>query len=486
MAEIELVDVSLRDGNQSLWGANGITTAKALTIAPILDRVGFRAIDFTSSTHMGMAVRNYQEDPWERCRLVHAAMPNTPLQAIGTGFRFISWETQSEEFMQLVYDRMVANGIARHVVLDPMNDAGSIVKSAGMLKKSGASEVMGSLTYTISELHNDAYYADLTEKLVACKDIDRVYIKDPGGILTPDRVITLVPAIAKKLNGKALELHTHCNIGLASINSVLAAERGVSVIHVGCGALGNGTSLPSATPMVKNLRGLGHSVDIDDRLLAQVDNYYNHMADSEGLAVGRPQELDVSFLRHQAAGGYISTTRRQLRELNMEHRFDEVIEETLKVRAELGYPIMVTPFPQMIGTQSTYNLMSKERYTNVPDQIIHYVLGNFGKPIGAIDQNIKDKILALPRAKELAKKESITPLSDLRKRFSPKISDDEFLLRATMPAEQVDAMIKAGPAKRRYNPYIPPVKRLINELKEKSVPFFNVDKNGSTFELSSD
>ncbi len=483
MRNIQLVDVSLRDGNQSLWGANGLNTAKILTIAPILDRVGFRAIDFTSSTHMGMAVRNNQEDPWERIRLTHKAMPNTPLQVIGTGFRFISWETQTDEFMQLVYDRLVANGISRHIVLDPMNDPSAILKSAKMVRKAGANEIMAALTFTISEVHTDDYYAELADKLSNSPNIDCFYIKDPGGILTPDRVITLVPKVVEKLRGKELEIHTHCNIGLASINSVLACQHGVNVVHVGCGALGNGTSLPSATPMVKNLQGLGYSVDVDERALGLVDDYFNNLANAEGLPKGTPQELDVSFLRHQAAGGYISTTKRQLSELNMAHRFDEVLEETLSVRADLGFPIMVTPFPQMIGTQATYNIMSKERYQNVPDQVIRYVLGKFGRPIGEINPNVKDRILALPRAKELMREGDSLSLPELRKKFPKNISDEEFLLRATMPAEQVDAMIAAGPAKRRYNPIMVPVHRLIKETTEKSVKDLVVNKSGVRLEL---
>lgn len=485
MAKIQLVDVSLRDGNQSLWGANGLNTAKILSIAPIMDRVGFRALDYTSSTHMGMAVRNAREDPWERIRLTHKAMPNTPLQAIGTGLRFISWETQSSEFMQLVYDRMVANGISRFIVLDPMNDPAAMLESASMMRRAGASEIIAALTYTISAVHDDAYYADLTAKMVASQNIDRVYIKDPAGILAPDRALTLVPAVHAQLEGKGLEIHSHCCIGLSAMTCTLAASLGVEVIHVGSGALGNGTSLPRAIPMVKNLREMGHTVDVDDRALRLVDEYFMDMAQAEGLPIGQPQEFDATFMRHQAAGGYLTTTRRQLAELNLEHRFDEVMEESLQVRAELGYPIMVTPFPQMIGTQAMYNIVGAERYSNVSDQVIRYVLGKFGRPIGDIDPQIKDRILSLPRAKELLGEPPPALLSEMRKRFSAKIGDDEFLLRATMPADQVDAMIAAGPARRHYNPQIQPVLKLIKGIKGSSVRDLIVGKEGFRLSLHS-
>ena len=176
MAEIKIVDVSIRDGNQSLWGAVGMNTPQILQIAPTLDRIGLRALDFTSSTHIGVAVRNHKENPWERIRLTHAAMPNTPLQFIGTGLRFISWETAHPEFMQLAYDRLVENGISRFALLEPTHDMDALFESARMIRKAGATEIMGALTFTISAVHDDAYYAGLARQMAASPDIDRVYI----------------------------------------------------------------------------------------------------------------------------------------------------------------------------------------------------------------------------------------------------------------------------------------------------------------------
>lgn len=484
MANIQLIDVSIRDGNQSLWGATGLNTPQILSIAPTLDRVGFRTINFSSSTHMGMAIKTHREDPWERLRLTRAAMPNSPLEFIGTGLRFISWESQHPEFMQLVYDRLVANGISRFIVMDPMNDAGAMIESARMMRKAGASEIIGALTYTISVVHDDAYYAAFAAQLAGSPEIDRLYIKDPAGILTPERARTLIPAIRPQLGGKALELHSHCNIGLAPITYMSAAELGIDVLQVACGALGNGTSLPNAQRTVSNLRELGHTVDIDDRALALVSDYFTRIAAAESLPVGVPQDYDASFLRHQAAGGYISTTRRQLAELKLEHRFDEVMEEVSRVRAELGYPIMVTPFPQMIGSQAFYNVIGSERYGNVSDQVIRYVLGSFGRPTGAIDQQVKDKILARPRAKELQHEPPPLTLAEMRKRFPPGLSDDEFLLRATMPADQVDAMIAAGPARRHYNPDVRPILKLLHELQTRpGVSDIVIDKPNFRLEL---
>src|SRR5215468_7713523 len=158
MAEVRLVETSLRDGNQCLWAALGVDTAKTLSIAPVMDRVGFKAIDFTTSTHMGVAVRYKKEDPWERIRLMAEATPNTPLQFLSTGFRFISWETASPEFMALAFKMLVKNGIRRFALADPMNNADSNVACARMVKEAGGEYVVGALVFTLSPIHDDAHY----------------------------------------------------------------------------------------------------------------------------------------------------------------------------------------------------------------------------------------------------------------------------------------------------------------------------------------
>jgi len=180
MADIKLVDTSLRDGNQCLWAALGVDTANTLSIAPVMDRVGFKAIDFTTSTHMGVAVRYKKEDPWERIRLMAEATPNTPLQFMSTGFRFIAWETASPEFMALVFRTLARNGIRRFCLADPMNDAEANVACARMVKQGGGEYVIAALVFTLSPIHDDAHYAERARTLAASPDIDALYIKDPG------------------------------------------------------------------------------------------------------------------------------------------------------------------------------------------------------------------------------------------------------------------------------------------------------------------
>jgi oxaloacetate decarboxylase (Na+ extruding) subunit alpha len=472
VADISLVDVSLRDGNQSLWGATGLRTAHIATIAPLLGRVGFRALDYSSSTAMGVSVRTHREDPWALLRLVRAAAPDTLLQFIGTGFRFISWERAHPEMIALVYTALVRNGMDRFVVLDPTHDMDAARATAAIAKKAGAREVIGALTYTISAVHDDAFYAGIAAAYASCDDFDRAYIKDPAGILTPERARTLIPAVRAALRGKPLELHSHTSLGLSPLTCLVAAELGVTVLQVGCGALGNGTSLPGAEDLVANLRASGHTTDVDDRLLAIVARYFDRLAAAEGLPRGEHRGFDAAFMDHQLAGGVMSTTRRQLAELGLADRFGELMAEIAKVRAELGYPIMVTPFPQLVIGQALANLLTAHatggaRYDNVPDQVIRYVLGTFGKPTAPVEPWVLDRVLGRPRATELADEPEPPGVAALRKRFGSRISDEELALRFGMPAAEVDAMIAAGPAVTHYNPDTVPLLRLLRALGER-------------------
>lgn len=465
MAEVRLVDVSIRDGNQSLWGATGLNSAQMLEIAGLLDRTGFRAIDFTSSTHMAVAVRYFRNNPWERIRRMRAAMPRTPLQFITTGLRFIAWQQADPEFMRLVYRRLQANGIRRFIMLDPMHDADAVIEASRLVKEEGAAEVMGALTFTLSDVHDDRFYADFAAKLAASPHVDLFYLKDPSGLMSPERVRTLAPAVKAAIGAKKLEIHAHCTIGYGPVTSLAAADLGyISAVHVGIGPLGDGSSLPEAERMLANLREAGHDVPIDDVLLGKLSDYWWRLAKAEGLPPGTPQSFDASFLRHQIAGGVMTTTKRQLDELKLGHLFPAVIAETEQVRAELGHPIMVTPFPQMVMSQALFNVIGEARYGQVSDQVLRYVLGKFGRPTSAVDPEVEAAILDRPRAREIEAEPSFPALADLRKRFGAAMDEEEFLLRAVMPGDQVDAMLSTGRSRATYTPEAAPILKLLKEL----------------------
>jgi oxaloacetate decarboxylase alpha subunit len=451
--EIDFVDVTTRDGNQSLWDATGIRTGMILPIAPIMDKVGFRAIDFASSINMGVSVRWHKEDPWERIKLCAKAMPNTMLSFGTTGRRFIGFKRMPDSINALVLKVAKRCGIRRVWILDAAHDIKLLLRTARMSKEAGIEEVMVALSYSISPVHTDEFYARKAAELASSPDVDLVYLKDQGGLLTIDRVRALVPIIQKNIKNLPLEIHSHCSTGLATLCYLEALKLGVRTFHVAVPPLAYGSSLPSALNMMHNARHLGYTVKADEEALKAMSAHFQMIAEKEHRAPGVPVEHDVYYYKHQVPGGMLSTLKRQLQEVKMGHRLEEVLEEVVKVRQELGYPIMVTPFSQFVATQATMNIMSGGRYKQVPDGVLQYVAGWFGEPNTPIDPNVLDKIISLPRAKEFLNKELAQPtVEEIRQQMGigPKVSDGEFLLRYSMSNKEVDEMLAAGPMKTTY------------------------------------
>ncbi len=225
-------------------------------------------------------------------------------------------------------------------------------------------------------------------------------------------------------------------------------------------------------------------MDVDEDALAELEAYFDRLADAEGLSPGQPRGFDAAYLRHQIPGGVVTTMRRHLKEHRASHLEDAVIEEFDHVREELGWPIVMTPFAQILVTQATMNVMGKERYAMMPDELIRYALGKFGRPNVPIDANVMDKIQSLTRTKELLAESGPASVDELRARVGKDLSDEEFLLRATMPGGQVDAMRAVDPSELHYDPDRAPVMDLIRKLvARRDVASVRVDKPGFSLAL---
>ncbi len=442
---IEFIDTTTRDGNQSLWSATGLTTPDVVAIAPVLDQVGYHALDFTSSTHMAVSVRFHQEDPWERIRRVSAAMPDTPLGMITPGMRFISWVPAGEDVMRLAFRLVARNGIRRLKIADPSNDPARIRRLAAMARQEGIEEIVVGLTYSISAVHTHAYYAERAAALADCAEMDRMYLKDPGGLLTPDAVRELAPSLLAAAGERPLELHSHCTIGLAPLVYLEGVQAGFGVLHTASGPLSRGTSQPEVVATARNLEASGYAHGLDLERQAVVSEHFHEIARAKGLPAGAPREFDAAYYRHQLPGGMVTTTRRMLTELRRPELFDTVLEEVTRVRAEMGYPIIVTPVSQFIASQAAHNVIDGERWRTVSDETVRYFLGHYGEPPAPVDPAIADRVLARPQAAKLGDLQPLS-LEGARERFGRRISEEELLLRLTMPAEQVDAMIAARDA----------------------------------------
>jgi oxaloacetate decarboxylase alpha subunit len=477
---VEIVDTTTRDGNQSLWSATGLTTPDVLEIAPTMERVGFHALDFTSSTHMAVSVRFHKEDPWERIRLVSEAMPTTLLDFITTGMRFIAWQPCDEELMRLAFRCVVRNGIRRFQIAEPSNNPDSLRRLARMAKQEGVEEVVIGLTYSISEVHTHPYYAERAAAIADCPDMDRLYLKDPGGLLTPDAVRELAPALLASAGERPLELHSHCTIGLAPLVYMDGLKAGYQVLHTACGPLGNGTSQPTAESTVRNLEAEGYTHRLDLEALAVVSEHFRELAREKGLPPGAPREYDAAYYHHQLPGGMVTTTRRMLEELGRPELFEHGLEEVTRVRAEMGYPILVTPVSQFVASQAARNAIDGERWKNVSDETVRYFLGHYGETAAPVDPEIADRVLSLPQVDKLRDLQPVS-LDGARERFGTRISDEELLLRLTMPEEQVDAMLAAPPASERPVPLArpgrSPVVKLLREVERReSISYMRVEK----------
>jgi oxaloacetate decarboxylase alpha subunit len=437
---IDIVDTTTRDGNQSLWSATGLTTPDVLAIAPTMERVGFHAVDFTSSTHMAVSVRFHQEDPWQRIRLVSAALPSTPLSFITSGMRFITWVPADEDVMRLAFRCVARNGIRRFQVADPSNDPVRLRQVAAIARQEGVEEIVIGLTYSVSEVHTHAYYAERAAALADCAEMDRLYLKDPGGLLTQAAVRELAPHLLRAAGERTIELHSHCTIGLAPFVYMEGLRAGFQVLHTAVGPLARGTSNPAAETTLRNLEAEGFSHRLDLDALAAMSEYFGALARERGLPAGRPQEFDATYYHHQLAGGMVSTTQRMLGELGRPELFDAVLEEVGRVRAEMGYPIIVTPVSQLVATQAVRNVIDDERWSNVSDETVRYFLGHYGEPAAPVDPDVAERVLSRPRVGELSLLEPLQ-LEGARARFGRRISDEELLLRLTMPEEQVNAML---------------------------------------------
>jgi oxaloacetate decarboxylase alpha subunit len=477
MAEIGIVDTTVRDGHQSLWSANALSTEMIAAIAPTLDRTGYHAIDFTSSTHMAEAVRWHHDDPWERIRVARELMPRTRLGFITPGMRFMAWWRAPRDVMELALRCVIRNGIRRVWVAESMNDVATDLEIAALSKRAGAEEVLVGLVYSLSPVHTDDYYASRARTVASSGDVDVLNLKDPGGLLTPERVRTLVPALRAAAPGLPLEVHTHMTATMGMATYLEAARLGARFVCTAARPLANGTSQPSTEQTVANLRGEGFGVGLDDEALAETSRYFSELAARLGRPVGQPVELDTGVYRHQLPGGMTSTLRRQLNEVGLGAHWQEILDELPRVREELGWPIMVTPLSQFVGVQAFLNVTTGERWSRMPDEVIRYVLGQYGPPAAPLDPDVEAKVLASPRTEALAHEQPGLTLEEARARFGDAIDDEQLLLRMMLPAEQVDAIGTAAPVP--AGPH--PLRELVAGLAARDLASIEID--GPSFRL---
>ena len=439
---VSFVDTTIRDGHQSLWASN-MSTGMILPIVRNLDEAGFLAVELFASAQFKKSVVELREDPWDLIRRVAAAMPNTPLRLNAGQINTFGFDPP--EIYDLRIRLMAKNGLRQARISAPWNDLPTWTKRLKVAREASMTCLLN-LIYSLSPRHTDDYYAERTRQAASLKP-DRLCLKDPSGLLTPDRVRTLVPIILANAGGIEVELHSHCSTGLGPLTALEAVKQGIRIINTGIPPLANGTALPSVFNVAHNLRALGYRTNLNEDVLRPVERHFTIIAKREGWPVGVPVEYDGSQYEHQVPGAMVSNLMHQLKKVGQEKHFQAALDETVRVRAELGYPIMVTPLSQFVGSQAAINVMVGERYREVSDQIILYALGRHGEEaVGLMDQNVRDKILDRPRTREiLAAEKPPETLAQVRAEFGgPNVSDEEMLLRWLLNKDEVDAMMAAG------------------------------------------
>ncbi len=466
--DIRFVDTTFRDGSQSLW-ATRITTGMMDAVAADMARAGFQAIEVPANPiYFKKFVRDLKEDPWEMLRLMARRIPGTP-KACMTGARIHAFGAPPpRELVRLFYSRVAATGgLNRGQFMANTMDQRTrdFPWLLPMFKELGL-QVAIALAYQVSPRHTDEYYAQLTREVLQFEP-DAIYLKDQGGLVTPERLRTLVPAIVNNAGSVAVEFHSHCTTGLAPLCYLESVALGVRTLHTAVPPLANGSSQPSIFNVARNLRRMGHAAQVDLDALEPVSERLTAIARLEGLPIGAPLEYDHAQFMHQVPGGVISNLAHQLAELRIQHRLDEVLEEVVRVQKELGYPIMITPYSQFVVTQAAINVATGERYKAVIDPLILFAMGTFGEDSGYtwMDQDLKDRVLGLARARELAGQGAAQPgMKEIRGTYGASgVSDEEFLLRYIMQGEEDVRAMRAAGAPQRYTGGTP-LLRLIEEL----------------------
>lgn len=438
---VRFVDTTIRDGQASLWAMN-MRTAHMLPAMPHLDAAGFDGIEFFApGSRLKKFVRHLKENPWSWITYGAAAAHQTPLRWHGPIDGHGMSGNVSPEVGDLLISKAVSLGIRHTRTGSNWNDFRATGLEVQRLQELGMTTVVN-VMYSVSPRHTDEYFVRKALEAGAINPY-RLCFKDVSGMLTPERTRTLLPQMIAAAGNVEWEFHGHCNNSLGPLNALEAVRAGIRIIHTAIPPLANGTSQPSIYNVAENLRELGYDSAIDLEVLRPATVHFERIARREGFQLGVPHEYQEQLYRHQIPGGMISNLRYQLEMAGMEDRLPAVLEETACVRADFGYPIMVTPLSQFVGSQAAINVITGERYLQVTDKTIEYALGRHGgeEAVSGMDPDVRDKILSRPRAREIEAFEPPTlTLADLRRRYGFDIPDEDLILLSVVGDDAVDVV----------------------------------------------
>ncbi len=386
---LRITDTTLRDGHQSLW-ATRMRTADILDIIETIDSVGYYSLEVWGGATFDVCLRYLYEDPWERLRLIKSKAKKTPLQMLLRGQNIVGYKNYPDDLVERFIMAAHENGIDIFRVFDALNDSRNLEAAIKAIKKSGA-HAQGSLSYTISPVHTIEKYVEDAKKQVNM-GIDSLCIKDMAGLLSPTMSKDLVAALKKELQ-IPIQIHCHATSGMANSAYYDGVKAGAGAVDCAISALGGYSSQPPVETIIAMFSETEHDVDLDIEAIRKVNKYFYDLSPKRCKPRGFEPVIDAEILVHQIPGGMISNFRSQLEQQGAIEKLHEALEEVAKVRKDLGYPPLVTPTSQIVGTQAVMNVLTGERYKMVPQEVKNYVKGMYGRPPAPIDPKLVKKIL---------------------------------------------------------------------------------------------
>lgn len=431
-----MMETVLRDGQQSLI-ATRMTTADMLPILTTLDKAGYHSLEMWGGATFDACLRYLNEDPWERLRLIRSQVKNTKLQMLLRGQNLLGYKNYADDVVREFVEKSIENGIDIIRVFDALNDVRNLQTSIVTAKEAGG-HCQTAISYTTSEIHTIDYFVKLAKEMAAT-GADSLCIKDMAGVLTPQTGYELISRI-KDAVPLPLEVHTHATSGIAEMTYLKVVEAGADIIDTAISSFAGGTSQPATESMALVLAEMGYDTGLDMKKITEIAEYFNPLRDrfrNEGMLNPKVKDIEPKTLIYQVPGGMLSNLLSQLTEQGLQDKYEEVLAEVPKVRSDLGFPPLVTPLSQMVGTQALMNVISGDRYKLVPTEIKEYVRGLYGRPPAPIAEEIKQKIIGEDEVLTIRPADLLAPqLPQFEKEISDYAKSTEDLLSYALFPQQ--------------------------------------------------
>ena len=450
MAQVKITETVLRDSHQSLI-ATRMTTEEMLPILETMDKIGYHSLEAWGGATFDSCMRFLNEDPWERLRKIRDRVKNTKLQMLFRGQNILGYRHYSDDVVEYFVQKSIANGIDIIRIFDALNDPRNLKTAIDATRKEGG-HVQAAFSYTTGPVYTLDYYAKYAKNLEEM-GADSICIKDMAGLLKPYDAYELVKALKESVK-IPLQLHTHYTSGLASMTLMKAVEAGVDVIDTAISPMAMGTSQPPTEAMVAALQGTEYDTGISLESLDAITKYFSPMREkylADGLLNPKALKVDVNALLYQVPGGMLSNLMSQLAQAGKSDKLTEVLEEVPRVRADVGYPPLVTPSSQIVGTQAVFNVIMGERYKTVTKEFKGIVHGDYGKTPVAIDPEFVKKIIGDEQPITCRPADSLKPeLEQLRAEIAQYLEQDEDVLSYALFPEVSKKFFEYRKAK-KYN-----------------------------------